>query len=351
MHSTPEEERLGGHKNAFGFLRLLLASLVIVSHTPELADGDRHREILTQLFGTISFGELAVDGFFLISGFLIVSSFVKQPDNWLYLKKRIARIYPAFLVASAISLLVVAPMAGARLSDISPAHFVAALFLKPPDVPTAFLGSHYPVVNGAMWTIAYEFTCYLLVLVLGAAGAFRRPWLVGAIGAELLIEFEILPRSEILRLTGLFLIGATFFLQRASISFTWRGVVVAAAGLIGCLFIPRLAEPGVALFGGYLLFAAATSTKSGVLSQINSREDISYGVYLYAWPIEKLVLWYCPALPIFLVGLLTLAGACLCGWLSWHMLEKRTIRRLRDRAILPSASECAGPLRTAPPIP
>src|SRR5579875_1743311 len=115
--SSPEIKRFGEHPNTFGFLRLLFASLVIVSHTPELADGNRHRELLTRLFGTLSFGELAVDGFFLISGYLIVGSFLKQPRLWPYLKKRIVRLYPAFALASLLCVVLVAPLAGAHPHD------------------------------------------------------------------------------------------------------------------------------------------------------------------------------------------------------------------------------------------
>lgn len=66
LTTTPDQ--LTRHANAFGFLRLLLASMVIVSHTPELVDGNQHRELLARLTGTNTFGAFGVAGFFVISG-------------------------------------------------------------------------------------------------------------------------------------------------------------------------------------------------------------------------------------------------------------------------------------------
>jgi peptidoglycan/LPS O-acetylase OafA/YrhL len=87
-----EVEHFGRHRNAFGFLRLLFASLVIVSHATELFDGNREREPLTRLFGTISFGDLAVDGFFIISGYLVVGSYLKRPAIGEYLLTQARRL-------------------------------------------------------------------------------------------------------------------------------------------------------------------------------------------------------------------------------------------------------------------
>lgn len=177
-----EIKRFGEHENAFGFLRLLFASLVIVSHTPEMADGNPGRELLTQAFGTISFGEFAVDSFFIVSGYLITGSYLKNPDAWSYLKKRVLRIYPAFLVVSAISIFCIAPFVGADWATITSSlarHIGDMIRLDPPFVEGAFKGTPYrSELNGAAWTIAYEFRCYILVLILGTCGIFNRPWVV-----------------------------------------------------------------------------------------------------------------------------------------------------------------------------
>src|SRR5207244_9380332 len=98
-------------KNNFGPLRLLFASLVVVGHAPELHDGNRSREILSNIID-VSAGELAVLCFFLVSGFLIVKSYNDSSSVSSYLLKRALRIYPAFVACFTICLLVIAPFSG-----------------------------------------------------------------------------------------------------------------------------------------------------------------------------------------------------------------------------------------------
>src|SRR5262249_38480757 len=155
-------------------------------------DGDRHREPLTLLFGTLSLGELSVYGFFLISGYLIVQSFDRSPSNLAYLRNRVLRIYPGYAVAYLACIIVVAPLAGAdpRSLDVTKAASHLAFLDSPRLVADAFAGTQYPSLNGSMWTIAYEFRCYLFVLAFGALGLFRRGWLCAACAA-LLLTFTV----------------------------------------------------------------------------------------------------------------------------------------------------------------
>ncbi|MDB5685422.1 MAG: acyltransferase 3, partial [Rhizorhabdus sp.] len=89
----------GKEANNIGFLRLMLAGAVIVSHSPGTIDGNGSREPLRMLFDNISLGDVAVDGFFMLSGYLIVQSMMTTPRLIDYLAKRVLRIYPAFILA------------------------------------------------------------------------------------------------------------------------------------------------------------------------------------------------------------------------------------------------------------
>ena len=83
LAETPS--RLGGHSNAFGFLRLLFASLVIFSHVPEIVDKNANRELLYRITGEMTFGRFAVWGFFVISGYLITGSLLASSSKYSYL--------------------------------------------------------------------------------------------------------------------------------------------------------------------------------------------------------------------------------------------------------------------------
>ena len=334
-----------GHNNNFGFLRLVLALLVLLSHSPELIDGNRSREIFTNIFHTISFGELAVDGFFLLSGYLIIQSWQRTPKLGNFVKKRILRIYPGFIVATLICLFIIAPLGAYPIKF--PPRFDLILCLKelfllsPPYSPAVFLGQPHPALNGAMWTIAYEFRCYLLVAVLGTFGLLqqRKIWLILSV---VMLVIYIFPGSTLrmfypkpsylvgsfgylVRFLVFFCSGGCFYLWREQIKYNKGRLLVALFILTLSLFNSNTVDFALPTLGAYLFFWIAF-LELPILKKFANYPDISYGVYLYGWPTQKLLIWYFPLISPWLLFILS-AGVCvICGWLSWTFVEKPCLR-------------------------
>ena len=348
------ENRVARHSrnHYLDLVRLLLAVLVLLSHAPELRDGDQHREIFHRLTGTgATFGSLAVVGFFLLSGSLIVQSWLGNPNLMDFLRKRVLRIVPGYLVAVVLSIGVCGVVAGAGGPRAFFSHytrhefFTSIIKLSSPISPHIFENTPFPLANGAMYTIHYEFICYCLVAAFGVVGLLRRPrwWLltsVVALSLYLLISTTS-PSSLVARLDRIdqfpvylplvaaFFAGGSFYLARQWVPFSpW--IALAAVGLfVVCKFLcPQFIGTAIILGSGYLLqyLALLRLPTPGWLLRW---PDISYGTYLYGWPTEKLWLWYRPADSPWLVFF---ACTCIClglGALSWHFVEKPMLKLRR----------------------
>jgi peptidoglycan/LPS O-acetylase OafA/YrhL len=331
-------------RNNLGLLRLIFAMCVLVSHSIELVDGNRSREPLTYIFGTLSLGELGVDGFFLVSGYLIAQSFENSASVLSYLWKRVLRIYPAFVVAFVISIVVVGPLSGADMNALRGSgwirQIVQMLFLGIPLLPNAFAGLHYRLLNGAMWTIAFEFSCYLMVGILGVVGLLRWRWIVGSAAAVLLVftaffyigygtftlpsNFAGTP-NDVVRFASLFLCGTAFYLFRDIIPYRSYLAAIAAVALVASLFNHATEELAVRTLGGYLIFWFAFLKNTPRLNRINNKTDISYGIYLYAWPIQSLLIKFVPGITPLPVMILTTVSAAALAYVSWRLIEKPSL--------------------------
>lgn len=351
--------------NGFGAIRLMLAALVIVSHTFELRDGSRVAEPLTRLCHTISLGDLAVDGFFVLSGFLIAGSLASAHGTRDYLRRRVARIYPAFLVCTLLCLGVLAPITGfvwPRSAGEAVSLVIRTALLLEPRLEPLRAALPYPTLNSSMWTIAHEFRCYLFLALIGAMGLLRRPravmgltafvWVLWLVSIEPYHDYVPAPWVPVdafapgggrhlmewigtinWRLLGAFLIGVCFWLHRDRLRATPRNLLGAAMLMLAGLQVFRLADLSVALGGGWLMLALAGHARGTVLARINSRTDISYGFYLYGWPIERTLLLALPGLSPLPVGLLTMALTAIAGWCSWRWIEAPVLRRVRWRPV------------------
>ena len=332
-----EARVLEDHGNQFGIVRLVLAFLVVVSHTYPLVRGQGMPDPLLTLTHTTTFGELAVDFFFVISGYLVTQSLRRSASVTDYIRKRLRRIYPGFAVAVPMSVLLGLSCAGhwQLPKDIFKIIF-SLITLGQPIVATSFGGNAYPIPNGALWTIRYEALCYLLPIALCIANHSRATALTCATAFVLMLLSGLFPRDaggllatlhNPMRLVGCFLAGIALLdltemsppsLVRASVA----GIICVAG-----MFWMAMSIIAIGAFGGYAVLAVCRHPGISFVSRVGRRNDCSYGVYLYGWPLQSLIIWLLPAASPLAVIALAVPLSLVAGWLSWTFVEAPFLKR------------------------
>jgi peptidoglycan/LPS O-acetylase OafA/YrhL len=368
--STPvaASGRLPGtdRQNNFDALRLALATLVLFSHSFVLA-GDVDpiaRATRMQLDG----GAIAVDGFFVISGYLITQSWLNSRSTDQFLEKRVRRIYPGYLGALIVSMAIAALCSETiryiKFLAFDSEPFVQAVFFLKYGVldnNAAFPNNPYPhAVNGSLWTLQPELFCYLLVAAAGVLGALkRRSTIVAASGAVFVIYgVEIGTRlganpTDFTRLFVYFAAGSLLFLYRVRFDDTRFILTAIAALLVAFVSPPPSLSLVLPIAGSYLLLSLAFTRKIR-LYDVAARGDVSYGVYLYAFVVQQTVIRlfglahrplvvFATALPV------TFALA----FASWHLVEKRFLRRAKritpdSRVVLAGSATALSPEGVSP---
>lgn len=350
------------HRNNIGFLRLALACAVIVGHAPEMIDGTTAREPIARLFGHGTLGGLAVTGFFLISGDLITASMVKLGRAGPYLERRVLRIVPGYVVAYLLGFALVGAVLSFDHADHLRRFVTNMLFLHDPPLMPDGIPQPFHSVNGAMWTISYEFRCYLLVCALWLVGALQnRRAMLSITGAMVVAAFAVtfepvaslIDRPTRFRLFDLaigapsndVLFGATFlvgscvhlFRDRVMPLLDARMAAVGLALTAASLTIDHVAEIGKFVFGAAPLFWLAFEADLGRLRRINDRCDISYGTYLYGWPVATIFIALDPAIAPSTLIVLTLPAALALGAASWWLVERPTKDLARPLGVRPEA--------------
>lgn len=353
-HMTSWDSRM----NNFDFLRLALAILVIYSHAFPLGIGSELDEPFHRLtHGQVTGGAIAVNSFFIMSGFLIAASAQRSSGVRSFLKKRLARIYPAFIVSAILAFLIVVPYSAAHLPHSTfvgrLGDFVAqTLRLREFTYDSAFATNPYPgVINGSTWSVAYEFWCYIGVAILLINGILRRSKVVAVlfmaswmISIAFRIEGWILGGSVLglvlgppqfwARLLPLYLSGMVFYQYRHRIPLKGWLAAFSVLILVSASWLYAGWTIAFPFVGAYLLFWFAYSP-SIRLHQTGRFGDFSYGTYLYAFPIEQMLMQHFgghlrPTLLFLCATPLTL----LCAAASWYGLERHFLQPARRKEVV-----------------
>lgn len=344
-------------RNNFDLLRLVFACIVFLVHAAVLSE----RPELAALSRWLS-AELAIEAFFVVSGFLVVMSFERSSSLADYASKRIRRIYPAYL-----TVVVGAAVAGALVSRLAPMeYFFSAAWLRyvaanlvflnflAPTLPGVFESNPITAVNGALWTLKIEVAFYLSVpvIVLLCARLAKTPVLVGlyftSVAYHLGMEhlWQQTERELYLQLArqlpgqlAFFIAGAAGYHHLESLRQRWW-LLVPVSALLLVAPIPRVlgivvwpAALGVVIV--YLAFGLR------YLGNFGRYGDLSYGVYVIHFPVIQTFV----ALGLFnsspygafaLITAVVLGGA----FVSWHLVEKPFLKR---------SSHYVEATRTSPP--
>lgn len=331
----------------FLLLRFLAAAFVIFGHSYAVTGKPHHGDFIARAgWGSgLYTGSIAVDMFFVISGFLVSGSYVKRANLEFFLKSRALRILPAYVCCIVLSMFVL----GAIFTEL-PLHeyfhtqgtwdyIYVNLQLSAPliwNLPGVFVHNFMPnVVNGSIWTLPAEVRMYVWVAILGALGVLQRRWLANSVFAALMLIGTFAPdyvplvlHPSHLRLAGMFLAGGICYVNRAWIPLhsTFLAILIAVAIIAhSTLFFPYAFCAALVYFCFWFAYVPN-------FHFFNGFGDYSYGVYLWGFPVQQAV--------SLLIGgatrprwnfLLSLPIALLLAIASWHWIEKPALR-LKSRS-------------------
>ncbi|MDR3125868.1 MAG: acyltransferase [Candidatus Nomurabacteria bacterium] len=361
-----KNEKFDPKNNGLNLIRLLLALCVIVTHGFALTGASSGVTV-----GAIDLGAWAVTGFFAISGYLIMAS---RTNNRLapYLLKRIARIIPAYLVCLLAVVLLFAPLAHLLM------HGSLSGYLTTPPTPVDYflsnanlamvvgnynIGDTLSLVpfsntwNGVLYTLYYEFLCYLIIGFLMVLSIVRRhpkiicwlfvisailPFVIQAQYAALSPHDSSNGLSALLniaRFLPIFLGGAAVYVLKDKLinKFDFKLVVLSVVVVVAANFIPHInySEMGfLSPFILYILFWISIKIRSLRISRFTRQNDISYGIYIYGWVIQQMVMvlvinGLLPSLSIWLDILLVAIITAVFAALSWVFVEKPILNRAK----------------------
>jgi len=276
--------------NNFDGLRLAGALGVLWSHMFLLTGGTQPRTPIGGNYGLIS-----VLMFFSISGYLVSLSWQRDPHAGRFLARRALRILPGVAVA----LLVI--HAAVNLLGLS-----------------GFPANPYHQLNESLWTIPLEIYCYIILagilIATKRAGAWMAFLMIGGVVVSRALDSYVALFSYGLFFAAGVLVADHGLLRRPAIMV---GMLIVAMGFIVAhdfLIVRALLLPLAVIYIG--------NQSWPIMRRAGRFGDLSYGIYIYAWPVQQITVAYLPDAPFTLLLVISLAVTTGLAWLSWLFIEK-----------------------------
>lgn len=329
-------EGLASRQDNFLLLRMIAASMVIYGHAPAITGGPHPRDLFAWLgWGTYS-GSIAVSVFFIISGFMVTGSFVRNPDPWRYLRARTLRIFPAY----AVCVLLCAMVLGAIYTTLPLSRYFTdhetfdyltrnLQFSLQWTLPGVFQDNpKRHTINGSLWTLPAELRMYVWVLGLGMLGLLGRRGIANAtLFALAVVAFAapgMLPGFPVhiwFKLGVVFALGAAAYVNRVSIPASGRLLCVLALAAWMLRRTPFYETFLVLALASFVFWFAYRTRWFGY----NRFGDYSYGTYLWGFPVQQTLAHHFPGMGALEHTLTALPIAIGLGVVSWKLVEAPAI--------------------------
>ncbi|MFN8295746.1 MAG: acyltransferase [Chitinophagales bacterium] len=334
------------HKNNFDFLRLIFALLVVVHHSFPLSGVSEQDSLFYATNGLLSFSYIGVRGFFVISGFLIFPSLMRSKNLVDYFVKRVLRIYPGLFVVLVITLLFSVFLYESSIKSFFINKEVytyipvnLSLIKLQNHISGVFESNIFPkAINGSLWTIVYEFTMYCTIALFIFIRKKSRTLQRGLLLLFITIFFTIRAFQEDIETIHIGTLSLYIFAHNAiyfyvgallstydinKIKFKAYILIASFAAWLILLENPNFEFIQYFLFPVIVLFFGTYSTK--YLNNISETiGDLSYGVYIYGFPIQQTFMHFF-ALSCLQLTLVATPFIFVFAWLSWHLVEKKAL--------------------------
>lgn len=333
-------ELLKKENNNIDIFRVVAACMVIWGHAYVLSPENGKIDLISILLPGDSSGSLAVKIFFFLSGLVVTNSLLIKKDPVAFIVARFFRIWPALILTCFIVAFVIGPV----LSTLTIKEYFSAdnnvfsyvmnnsLLKTQYSLPGVFHSNAYPItVNGSLWTIPYEVYAYSLLLALYFIGVLKYKLFnvlfllaitIESFSSEKIIFTWVHSNPEVPMLAVCFSFGSILAIYKDVISvdvYTPCALLLAYYLLIGNDYAIYLSYASIFLF---ILYISSTHA----VLKLKPKFDISYGIYLWGFPVQQIIAQFFLAKGIFFNQCLSLLLSIILGFLSWYLCEKHFIK-------------------------
>ena len=290
----------------------------------------------------VPLGPLGVYIFFVISGYLVSQSWQRDPHLFRFLQRRALRIFPGLIVCTLLCIGVLGPLLTSLdqrtywANEHTRGYLSNIVLYITYHLPGVFETNRLPhAVNGSLWSLPVEFFMYALLAILGLCKLPKWGFaFVAAVFMALNIFWALTTPDQVVfyrtDLRQVTFCGIYFFMGVLMHKFNvqrWFSLSnVLLTLILWLIFSANRDHFNVAawFFLPFLVMAFGLSQQP-LLARLTPH-DYSYGIYIYAFPVQQTVAFYWPSMPLIpyllCVSAITLALAAA----SWHWVESPALR-------------------------